>query len=349
MADRKSSEPLLVVQWATGNIGTRSLRAVIEHPSLELSGVFVYTEEKDGLDAGDLCGLGPVGVRATRDFDEIIALNPDCVLYMPRFCDFDQVCRLLASGSNIVTTRGEFHRPQSMDRAIRDRVEAACMDGTTSIHSTGSSPGFITEAVPLVLTSIQRKLDRLVIDEYADLSQRNSPELLFDLMGFGKVPGKSDDGRASYLKSSFGPSLELVAEALSIPLESVEASGEVATTRRKISIAAGDLEAGTVGGQRTFISGMRSGRAVLRFSATWYCTTDLDPPWDLGQTGWHVSVDGDAPLEVDIKFAVPLERMAEFSPGYTANRAVNSVPFVCEASPGIRTSVELPQIVSILG
>jgi hypothetical protein len=53
----------------------------------------------------------------------------------------------------------------------------ACEIGGTSVHSTGSSPGFITEAVPLVLTSIQRQLTALAIDEYADLSQRNSPEL----------------------------------------------------------------------------------------------------------------------------------------------------------------------------
>ena len=51
-----------VVQWATGNIGSRSLRAVIEHPQLELVGVHVNSPEKAGRDAGDLCGLGPTGV-----------------------------------------------------------------------------------------------------------------------------------------------------------------------------------------------------------------------------------------------------------------------------------------------
>ena len=82
----------------------------------------------------------PVGVRATNDIDEILGLDADCVLYMPRACDFDEVCRLLASGANVVTTRGEFHRPASMDAAMRARVEAACAEGGTSIHSTGSSP-----------------------------------------------------------------------------------------------------------------------------------------------------------------------------------------------------------------
>jgi 2,4-diaminopentanoate dehydrogenase len=347
--DRTPGRPLRVVQWATGNIGTRSLRAVIEHPGLDLAGLYVYTDEKVGRDAGHLCGLESVGVTATRDMDEIVGLEPDCVLYMPRFCDFGQVCRLLSSGANIVTTRGEFHRVESMDAITRVQVEEACSEGAASVHSTGSSPGFITEAVPILLTSIQRRLNGLMIDEFADLSQRDSPELLFDLMGFGQVPGDSDEDRLAYLRASFGPSLELVAEALCIPLDSVEATGEVATALRKTTMAAGDLEAGTVAGQRTTVSAMRSGNPVLRFRATWYCTKDLDPQWDLGPTGWHVSVDGDAPLEVDINFAVPLERMAALSPGYTANRAVNSVPFVCAAPPGITTSIDLPQIVSVLG
>ena len=60
-------------------------------------------------------------------------------------------------------------------------------------------------------------------------------------------------------------------------------------------------------------------------------------------------VDGDAPLDVELRFAFPLEEMAERSPGYTANRAVNAVPFVCAAAPGIRTSVDLPQIIGTLG
>jgi 4-hydroxy-tetrahydrodipicolinate reductase len=41
--------------------------------------------------------------------------------------------------------------------------------------------------------------------------------------------------------------------------------------------------------------------------------------------------------------------MAEVSPSYTANRAVNAVPFVCEAAPGIRSTTDLPQIVAALG
>ena len=338
-----------VVQWATGNIGARSLRGVVEHPDMTLAGLYVYAPEKAGRDAGELCGLRPTGVVATGDIEDIIGLGADCVLYMPRQFEVDTVCRLLESGANVVTTCGEFHHPASMDPEVRERVESACRRGGTSIHSTGSSPGFISEAVPLVLTSIQRQLERLVIEEFADLSQRHSPELLFGLMGFGSDPAAFDHGRWSHGVKSFGPSLRLLGEALSLPLESLEGSGEIAVARRTTEIAAGRLEAGTVAGQRMRVTGMRGGRPFLGFAATWFCTSELEPDWQLRPTGWRISVVGDAPLDVEMRLAVPLEDMGDWTPGYTANRAVNAVPYVCRAAPGIRTTVDLPQVIGTLG
>jgi 4-hydroxy-tetrahydrodipicolinate reductase len=341
---------LRVVQWATGNIGSRSLRHVIEHPGLELAGVYVTSAAKAGQDAGGLCGLPPTGVAATSDTAEVLALGADCVLYMPAVCDLDQVCALLAAGTNVVTTRGEFLHPGSMPAVDRERVDRACAEGGTSIHGTGSSPGFISEAMPLVLASVQRRLDALTINEYADLSSRDSPDLLFNLMGFGHSADEFPPERFAYGAYSFGPSMRLVAEAVGLPLDSVTSAGEVAVTPEKLTIAAGTLDAGTVAGQRMIVTGMRAGCALMTFTATWYCTEDLDPAWTVpGWDGWQVRVDGDAPLDVDIRFAIPAGRMGEMTPGYTANRAVNAVPYVCAAAPGIRTTVDLPQIIPALG
>lgn len=338
-----------VVQWATGNIGRKALRSVIEHPGLTLIGVHVYESHKIGRDAGELCGLNAVGIAATGHIEDVLAAGADCVLYMPRILDADDVCRLLESGTNVVTTCGQFHHPPSMDPALRRRVEDACTAGGTSIHSTGSSPGFISEAVPLVMTSIQRRLDKLIIDEFADLSKRDSPELLFDLMGFGRELAAFEQFRAEYLRFSFGPSLRLVADAIGLPLDDVTASGELAVATRQTRIAAGTLKAGSVAAQRITVAGIRDDKPLLTFRATWYCTTDLEPAWDVQATGWHIAVDGDAPLDVTLRMPVPSEQMADTFPGYTANRAVNLVTAVCDASPGIRSTLDLPLAVAALG
>lgn len=316
---------------------------------MTLAGVYVHGHDKVGRDAGELCGVESTGVTATASVDEIVELVPDCVLYMSSSLDLDELCLLLTAGINVVTTCGAFHHPASMDAEVRSRVQTGCELGDASVHSTGSSPGFITEAVPLVLTSIQHRMNSLTIDEYADLSQRNSPELLFDLMGFGRPAGPFEQFRADYLCTNFGPSLRLVADAIGLPLESVEASGELAMASRETTIAAGTLSAGSVAAQRITISGIRAGRPLIEFRATWYCTTDLDPAWEVRETGWHVSVDGDAPLEVTLRMPIPLDRRAAVSPAYTANRAVNAVPYVCAAAPGIHSTLDLPQVVTALG
>jgi len=339
---------LRVVQWATGNIGSRSLRHVIEHPGLTLAGVYVTSAAKAGQDAGDLCGLPPTGVTAASDVDEILALGADCVLYMPAACDLDQVCAILATGTNVVTTCGEFYYPGSMQPADRERVAQVCADSGASIHSTGSSPGFITEAIPLVLASIQRRLNSLTINEYADCSTRDSPDMLFNLMGFGHPVAEFPPERFAFGAYSFGPSMRLLAEAVGLPLDSVTSTGEVAVTPEKLTIAAGTLDAGTVAGMRTIVTGLHAGRPLVKFVATWYCSADLDPAWELRGNGWRVQVDGDAPLDVDINFAIPEGMAGEMTPGYTANRAVNAVPYICAAPAGFQTTVDLPQIIPVL-
>src|SRR5262245_50680069 len=95
---RVSTRRYRVVQWATGNIGTRALREVIRHPGLELAGVVVYDPAKDGVDAGELCGEPATGVCATTDRASVTELRPDCVLYMARALDLDEVVELLESG-----------------------------------------------------------------------------------------------------------------------------------------------------------------------------------------------------------------------------------------------------------
>ena len=323
---------------------------MIDHPDLELVGLYVYSDDKAGRDAGELCGTESTGVRATRDVDEILALHPDCVVYMGDRADVDVLSRLLESGSNVVSTRSEFHHPPTMDPGVRDRIEAACRRGGSSLHSTGSSPGFITEALPFVLTSLQRRLDRLLIEEFADMSTRNSPELIFSLMGFGREPAAFDPmGVERHGGASFAGSLRMLADALGLPLDDVVATGQVAAARRTVEVAAGPVEAGSIGAQRLQVEGRRNGRPLVTFSANWYLTADVEPAWELRETGWHVLVEGDAPLDVDIRFPVPPDAWAATSPGLTAHRPVNAIPSVCAAEPGIRTSADLPQIIAALG
>ncbi|MFT4027167.1 MAG: dihydrodipicolinate reductase [Novosphingobium sp.] len=335
-----------MIQWATGNVGSRSLKTVIEHPEYELVGLWVSSASKVGKDAGELCGLPPTGIKATNDADELIALDADCVIYMPNGADFDVVCRLLASGKNIATTRGEFHNKKRMREGRAEQVEAACRQGNTSIYATGSSPGFITEALAIPLLSMQRRLDCLTIDEFADVSSRDSPEMLFQIMGFGQPMGPYPQAMADHLAYDFGNSLAVVAEALGLEFDEVQAFGEFSPVTEDIRIAAGTVPKGTVGATRTTITGMHKGRPVLRMRTNWYVSTKIEADWELIHSGWRVKVEGDTPLDVQITYPeMSLEDYAAFTPGLTAHRCVNSVPMVVAAAPGIRTTIDMEQVI----
>ena len=342
-----------VVQWATGNVGSRALRRVIEHPQMELVGVKVHGGSKVGQDAGVLAGLSPVGIKATDSIEDVLALKPDCVLYMPHVCDYDEVCQLLASGINVVTTRMEFQNPAALDEAMCKRVEEACQVGNSSIHATGSSPGFISEAVPIVLASIQRRLYHLEINEFADVSSRNSPEMLFEMMGFGQHPGPASKGQVEHAKYSFGPSLQLLATSLGLPIDNFEVQVEVGLARKDVHIAAGVVPAGTVAATKNILTGIRNGKPLISFTTTWFVSTDVDTSdgktWRfVSPSGWHILLEGDCPLDVMISFPVEPENYAAMTPGLTAHRPVNAVPYVCDAPAGICTTVDLPQIIANL-
>lgn len=335
-----------VIQWATGNVGSRGLRTVIEHPEMELVGLWVSSEAKVGKDAGELAGIAPIGIKATNSAADLIALDADCVLYMRQGVDWDEVCAILESGKNISTTRGEFHNPKMMDQTARARVEEACRKGGTSIYSTGSSPGFSTEAMIIPLLSMQRRLDCLTIDEFADVSSRNSPEMLFRIMGFGAPMGPYDQRRADHLKYDFGNSLAVVADAMGLSFDAVEAFGELSPVTEDVHIAAGTVPKGTVGAMRTTITGLHKGKPVLRMRTNWYVSNRIEADWELLHSGWRVVMEGDTPMNILITYPeMSAEDYAAFTPGLTAHRAVNAIPMVCEAAPGIRTTVDLPQVI----
>ena len=343
------SDRLRVIQWATGRTGTRALRGVLDHPRMELVGLWVHSPDKIGRDAGALCGRPDTGVIATNRVEEIVALDADCVLYMPQGCDIDVLCRILASGKNVVSSRFEFLHPPSMDPRMRERLEAACIEGGSSLYGTGSSPGFVTEALPLVLMSIQRRLERLTIDEFADMREVKSPEMVFTHMGFGRPVASFDPSRLGDVKVGFAQSLRLVGDAIGLPLEKVTASGEVASVRKPLEIHGRVLEPGMIAAQRTTVSGWRDGGEILQFRANWYCTTDIDADWTLRDVGWRIQVEGDAPLDIAITNPVPRHMLGEVAPNKTPFRVVNAAPYVCAAAPGIRTTLDLPPIIPYLG
>jgi 4-hydroxy-tetrahydrodipicolinate reductase len=340
-----------VVQWATGRIGACSLRELIRSPQMELVGVYVHSEAKDGRDAGELCGIPPVGVTATRSIDKIIALKPDCIVANQEGCNVEDVCRFLEAGINIATSRVDFLEPDRMDPEVRRRTQEACLQGGASIHSTGSSPGFSSEALPLVAASMSRRMDCMTIDEYADIPASCPDVQVVDGMGFGRQPGqKFDPHLLAHMAHGFQQSVNLVAKALHLPLDGFDVIGETANAKERFLLPGGTpIEKGTVAAQRITVAGMRNGKPIIRYRLNWYCIADVDTGWDLRRSGWRLLIEGETPIDITVTFPIAADKVSPAMAGITAYRVINAVPYVCAAEPGIRTTADLPNIVPRMG
>jgi hypothetical protein len=348
-----------VVQWATGNTGQRALREVIRHPTLDLVGVRVYDTAKEGVDAGELCGEGSTGVRATTNRDAVLRLDADCCVYMPRATGrgqtragltedelVDDVVALLESGTNIVTTCSDlFARGVRLSDANRARVLAACERGGSSVWAGGSDPGFITETLPMALLSVQRQVESIEIEEFGDLSRRPSAHMVMEQMRFGKPLAEFDpDRRKNHLFGEYQPPLSVLADLAGFTIDEWSAEGGVAAATRDETIVAGEIKAGTAAAQRVVVHGRGDGVDRVRFVQYAFVAMDVEPDWGLQPTGWRIRVDGDAPFDLRMPFPVPLEELASFVPAFNANGPVNAIPYVCEAPAGLLTTEDLPHI-----
>jgi len=337
-----------VIQWATGGVGRAAIAGVLAHPELALVGCWVHSEEKEGRDAGEIAGLPPVGVHATRDAEALLALEADCVLYSPVLGQEEEVLRILASGKNVVTPLGWFYPFASGDVS---RLEAACRDAGVTLHGTGIHPGGITERFPLMVSALCREVRHVRAEEFSDIRSYAAPFVVREVMLFGKSPEEAAKSpMLAILGGGFGQSIDMVAAALGLELDAEKRTHhEMAVATRRIETPTGPIEPGTVAAQRFTWQGLRGGEPVVTVRVNWLMGEEhLDPAWRLGGERFEVEVQGDPPVSLTFHGIHPEVQGAvqDPNPGIvaTANHCVNAIPYVCAAAPGIKTYLDLPLV-----
>jgi len=340
---------LRVIQWATGNVGRSALRQILGHPELELVGCLVHSDEKVGKDAGELCKQPTTGVLATASIDEILDLQADCVSHMPLpsaqygddpEADLRNICRILESGKNVVTTVGYLY-PRAYGDAVFERLQKACIAGGASLHGTGANPGWMSDVLPLTASAMSARIDRIYVRESTDFSWYPSPQVLFDLMGMGCTEREYEARAKRYigwLSGLFRESLMLVADGLGLVLDEIAFESEFRLGDEDHEIAAGRVAKGTVAAQRFVWSGLIEKEAVIVLEAVYMTRREAASDWPA--PGFVCRVEG-RPV---IKFELD-EGWISNGLIATAVHAVHAIPTVCAAAPGIRTFLDLPLIV----
>jgi 2,4-diaminopentanoate dehydrogenase len=342
-----------VVQWSTGNVGLLALRAILEHPELELVGLLVHSDEKAGRDAGELAGTEPVGVRATTDADAVLGLGADCVSYMatgdlrPDEAVAD-MCRILESGANVVSTSVvPLVFPPSAPRRYTEPLEAACEKGRTSCFTSGIDPGFANDLIPLMLSGFAKRVDSMRVMEILNYDTYDQPEVLFETMGFGTpldytplllAPG--------VLTLAWGGAVHAMAAGLGVEVEQIRETHEKWAATETFTVPSGTVEQGTMAGLRFEVQGIVGGqpRVVVEHVTRMHDAAAPDWPQPSGQGSYRVLLEGDPKIKVELEFVA---ENGDHNAGgllMTAMRVLNAIPAVCGAPPGLLSPLDLPLV-----
>lgn len=352
-----------VVHVGTGLTGREALRATILDPALDLVGVHVSTPGKVGTDAGRLCGLGDVGVAATGDIAEAISLKPDCVCYCATAVRREDdaiadMAALLEAGINVVTIATiPMVYPPAAPQRWRETLDSAARSGNSTFYATGSEPGFISLNLPTALLSGAGTVNSYRMDEYAVDLDTAYPiwDVLHESMGFGKPDGHTPVRIASgKVRHDWETVVRYLADVLGIQLDRVELDWETLLAPADLPTALGVVPAGTICGHRWQLAGVVDDRKAV---AVQYFATVTSTPWPEhwpkpsreGQGGMVFRVEGDPSMSLELYFEPSQHNRVNPGISATAMAAVNAIPRVVAAAPGVIGSpLSGPEIVTRL-
>ncbi|WP_007511178.1 hypothetical protein [Pseudofrankia saprophytica] len=331
------SRRLRVVQWTTGKTGSAAVRGMVDHPVLDLVGCYAHSADKVGRDVGELCGIDPIGVTATDDVDALLALEPDCVSYMAYRPNFDHLERILESGANVVSTMymmAGFGYGEQATHRLRD----ACLRGGSSLYASGIYPGH-APMVALAASAMCSRVERLSILESLDISGYAN-EQMFRAQGFDLDPDDPAAREACEAScGSFKDQIPVLARALGVRIDGVGFRVEFATANQDTDFGYMTVKKGRIAGFKGTVSGDKDGRSLIECSFVWKLGEDMTPNWPVTH-GYVIELDGVPGVRVR------LEPQGDHLDGTvtTAMPAVNAIPLVCAAQPGIVNLMDLPLV-----
>lgn len=343
-----------VVQWSTGNVGKLALHGVIQHPDLELVGLWVHSADKVGRDAGELVGLPATGVKATNDVDALLALEPDAVSYtatgdLRPSEAIDDMCKILASGANVVATSVvPLVFPPAADESIVARLEEACEAGGTTCFTSGIDPGFANDTLPLVLSGVCERIDELRVMEIVNYATYNQPQVLFETMGFAKpldhqpvllIPG--------ILTLAWGNVVRQLAAGLGVEIEEIRETHVKVPAPEDFDIPPGHVPKGTMAGLRFEVQGIVNGRPAIILEHVTRLRDDIAPDWPYPLQGsgcYRVVIKGNPSTVCELLMHGEDGDHNTGNLVATALRILNAIPAVCAAKPGLLSALDLPLI-----
>ncbi|SCW53608.1 4-hydroxy-tetrahydrodipicolinate reductase [Sphingobium faniae] len=348
-----------VIQWGAGYVGVPTLQYILMNPHLELVGVRVYTDEKDGKDAGVIASGDPIGVIATRDVDALLSLDADCVLFMPRDMMADpsipdsptefwmgDLLRILESGKNVVSpiASGGHYKHLVNGEAFVERLNKACAKGNSTIFFTGFDPGF-TDILAFTMSGAVGGVKAMRTWEVVDYSTYTVPETLTN-MGYGRKPEDLPSNVTDVLRVTWGAVPYILGDALGVTVDELKYDADFYPAPETFTAPGGlVVEKGTIAALRFSVIGMVGGEPMLSVNHVTRIGSDMAPEWRyVGHDGgYRVELDSMPPFYGEFPLGQPggFGTALKDAMSMTGARCVNSIEAVVNARSGYVMAPEL--------
>jgi len=327
------SDKIRVIQYGLGPIGSAVARHVTERPGLELVGGVDIDPTKAGRDVGDVIGLGrPLGFPVSAKLSDLLArTSADAVIHTTSSY-FDlfkgQIIEILAAGLDVVTTAEELSFPWLAHAAEAAEIDDAAKQAGKTVLGTGINPGFLMDALPLFLTGICQRVDRIAVTRIIDASTRRGPfqAKIGSGLTVDAFQAKMAAGRMGHV--GLPESVGMVFDTLGKKLIRYESAVEPVVAERLVETKYFAVQPGQVMGLKQVARGYSAEGEFI--------TLTFIAALETGEEGDTVQIFGKPDLEVKLK--------GTNGDITTIAIVVNAIRRILEAPPGLATMRDLPPV-----
>ena len=321
-----------VAHFGLGPIGAAVVKQVATRPGFKAVAAIDIDPAKVGRDLGDVVGLPRrLGVKVSADAARILKSSKPNVVVMCTGSSvaavLPQIETILKSKTAIVTTTEELAYPGYTHIRQARQIHAWARKAKVAVLGTGVNPGFAMDALPIALTAVCERVDRVVVNRIQDARIRRLP--FQQKIGAGltteQFMRKVDDGSVRHV--GLTESIAMIADALGWTLDRI--SDDIQPKLAAVTVASEFLavDPGYVCGIIQDGAGYRKGDTVIRLHMEAY----------LGAPETYDAVEIDGSPRLSMKLAGGIHGDVA-----TASIVVNSIPHVLRASPGLHTMRDLP-------
>jgi hypothetical protein len=321
-----------VMHFGLGPIGAAIVKQVAARPGFKIVGAIDIDPAKVGRDLADVVGLPKrLGVKIASDAAKALkAAKPDVVVLCTSSAIkkiVPQIETILKSKAAIVSTTEELSYPGYTHIRAARAIHAMAKKAKVAVLGTGVNPGFAMDALPIALTAVCERVDRVIVNRIQDARIRRLP--FQQKIGAGltteQFQKKVDDGTVRHV--GLTESIAMIADALGWTLDRI--TDEIQPKLASVTISSEFLavDPGYVCGIVQDGVGYRKREPVIKLHMEAY----------LGSPETYDSVDIEGSPNLSMKVAGGIHGDVA-----TASIVVNSIPKVLAAAPGLHTMRDLP-------